>query len=227
MRYLESASAISFSKVSKQYNEGVPLLENVTFDLKYGELSILVGPSGSGKSTILQMASTLVSPDSGEIWINGKKAKSNVLQGTFSYVPQEDFLFESLSALENVRLALEMGRKAPANQEQLAMEALREMGIESISDRMIDKLSAGERRRVALARGLVRSPGILIADEPTSSLDLDKTNELLRLLKDRQNKVKKMAILIASHDVLELAPFADRVYEIKNYTLVEKGSNIA
>ncbi|MHB1907963.1 MAG: ABC transporter ATP-binding protein [Nitrososphaerales archaeon] len=218
---MENASAISFSKVSKQYHEGVPLLENVTFDLKYGELSILVGPSGSGKSTILQMASTLVSPDSGEIWIDGKQ-KSNVLQGTFSYVPQEDFLFESLSALENVELALEMDRKAPSNQEQVAMNALRELGIESISNRMIDKLSAGERRRVALARGLVRSPSIFIADEPTSSLDLDKTNELLRLLKDRQNKVKKMAILIASHDVLELAPFADRVYEIKNYTLVER-----
>jgi ABC-type multidrug transport system ATPase subunit len=235
-------SAISFGSVSKRYHKELPLLENITFEVNYGELFVIIGPSGSGKSTILQMASGLLYPDSGHITINEKqvfprakevkrnKARSeevdSLRRSLISFVPQEDFLFESLSVFENVALALDLcgnGSEDKNYRDSGARRALEDVGIGQLGDRMINQISAGERRRCAIARALVRNPSILIADEPTASLDIEKTKELMKYLKAKQNQGgSKIAILIASHDVLELEPFADKIYEIRNFALYTK-----
>ncbi len=237
--------AISFQSVSKRHHKELPLLENVSFTLDYGDVAVIVGPSGSGKTTLLQMASALLSPDSGQITIDGKhvfpegerhqqkkadstKAGELLRRSLLSYVPQEDFLLESLTVFENVSIALDLqGTKEEddggKDRDRRVKQVLDELGIGALGDRMIYQISAGERRRCAIARALVRNPKILIADEPTASLDIEKTKELMSYLKTKQTSEgeqgRRMAILIASHDVLELAPYADSIYEIQNASL--------
>lgn len=216
---VKSSSAISFDSVSKRYYKDLPLIESISFVVNYGEIVGLAGPSGSGKSTILQMAAGLISPDSGKIMIDGIEisSKNSVRGSVISYVPQDDFLVESLSVFENVALALELHSKE-LDREKKVNGVLDTLGIGKLADRMIFEISAGERRRVAISRGLVTKPKILITDEPTSSLDIERTNELLKLFYEIV-KESKMAVLIASHDVLELQPFANKLYVMKNYTL--------
>jgi putative ABC transport system ATP-binding protein len=230
------SSAISFDLVSKRYYKDLPLLEKVSFDVEYGELFVVIGPSGSGKTTILLMASALLAPDSGQILIDGKqvfpKTKKDRREGDklrrslISYVPQEDFLLESLTVFENVALALDLYEEDSKDRDSRVRHALQEVGIDQLEERMIYQISAGERRRCAIARALVRNPRILIADEPTASLDIGKTNELMKYLKTKQNleerQGRSMAILIASHDVLELEPYADKIYEIQNATVSKR-----
>ncbi len=238
----EKASlAISFDSVSKRYYKDLALLDEVSFDLHYGELLAIIGPSGSGKSTILQMASALLSPDGGKITIDEAQifprtkenaAKEDRLRRSLiSYVPQEDFLLESLTVFENVALALDLFEDSDnKDRDKKVKHAMEEVGIDQLGDRMIYQISAGERRRCAISRALVRNPRILIADEPTASLDIEKTNELMKLLKSKQDQEgkegRKMAILIASHDVLELEPFADKLYEIRNATLSQRKRDV-
>ncbi|MDH2901933.1 MAG: ABC transporter ATP-binding protein [archaeon] len=234
--------AISFDSVSKRYYKDLALLDEVSFDLPYGELLAIIGPSGSGKSTILQMASALLSPDGGKITIDGAqifpRSKKNAAReedrlrrSLISYIPQEDFLLESLTVFENVALALDLFEDSDnSDRDKKVKHAMEEVGIDQLGDRMIYQISAGERRRCAISRALVRNPRILIADEPTASLDIEKTNELMKLLKSKQDQEekegRKMAILIASHDVVELEPFADKLYEIRNATLSQRKRDV-
>jgi ABC-type multidrug transport system ATPase subunit len=226
---LTSNVAIRFEGVSKRYRTNLPLLESISFAVDYGEVVGLFGPSGSGKTTILQMASGLISPDSGSMAIDGitvfpsnkREDFSKFRRSLISYVPQEDYLIESLSVRENIALALELdGSKCGPEQSERVERVLRLLGIEKLAERHIFDTSAGERRRIAIGRGLVRDPKILIADEPTSSLDLETTNEFLKLVRDRSRELKT-AFLIASHDVIEVKSVADRIYGIKNYSISE------
>lgn len=221
--------AISIINASKKYHPEVPLLENFSLGLEYGEIVVIAGPSGSGKSTILQIASALLSPDSGEITVNGvqlfprkianRKKKDDLMRSLISYVAQEDYLFDSLSVFENVALSLDL-RGETEERDKRVEQALKDVKIDQLRERRISEISSGERRRCALARGLVKDPSIFIADEPTSSLDIELTMDFMKLLESKR-KSKGMAILIASHDVAELGPFADQVYEIQNHTLLK------
>ncbi len=226
----QPGTAIAFEAVSKQYKKTLPLLDSVSFSMNYGQVVALVGPSGSGKSTILQIAAALTSPDSGRVKIDGKQVfpssksvdLSKLRSSIISYVSQDDFLFESLSVAENVLLALELNSTSSSLEEKVSRvdSALDTLGIKRLADRQISDVSAGERRRVAIGRGLVTNPKILIADEPTSSLDLEATNDFLKLIRTRADG-QQMAFLLASHDVLELKTVADSIYAIKNHVLVK------
>ena len=227
----QPGTAIAFEAVSKQYKKTLPLLDSVSFSMNYGQVVALVGPSGSGKSTILQIAAALTSPDSGRVKIDGNQVfpcssksvdLSKLRSSMISYVSQDDFLFESLTVAENVLLALELNSTSSSLEEKLSRvdSALDTLGIKRLADRQISDVSAGERRRVAIGRGLVTNPKILIADEPTSSLDLEATNDFLKLIRTRADG-QRMAFLLASHDVLELKTVADSIYAIKNHVLVK------
>ncbi|MGI0079181.1 MAG: ABC transporter ATP-binding protein [Nitrososphaerales archaeon] len=206
------------------------MLDSVSFSVNYGEVVAVVGPSGSGKSTILQMAAALISPDSGMLTIDGKEifpvsrkpsSITKLRSSIISYVSQDDFLFESLTVFENVSLALELnGSDSHEKRVENVDRVLEMLGVKTLADRQISDVSAGERKRVAIGRSLVTNPKILIADEPTGSLDLEATNEFLSLIK-REVDNQKMALLLASHDVLELKGIADEMYTIKDYTLSE------
>ncbi len=228
-----SEVAIEFQAISKRYRPNVPLLDSVTFSVNYGEVVGLFGPSGSGKSTLLKIASALLVPDSGTLRLDGNNVFPNSkahdidiskLRGSLiSYIPQDDYLFESLNVRENVALAMELSHHGPAKDVDTARkvdDVLQLLGILKLAERQILDISAGERRRTVIGRGLVKEPKILIADEPTSSLDPETTGEFLNLVRERSQK-QKMAILIASHDVAEIKSIADRVYGVKNNTLVQ------
>ncbi len=228
-----SLEAISFEVVSKRYRQNLPLLESVSFSVYYGEVVALFGPSGSGKSTILQIACALILPDSGKVRTDGKEVFpysrgsegkiARLRSSLISYVPQDDYLFEALSVSENVALALELN--GPASEHGLdpsgkVDQVLGLLGIQKIANRRISDISSGERRRVVIGRSLVTNPRILIADEPTSSLDLEATEDFLKLVREKSRE-QKTAFLIASHDVVEVRSIADKVYGVRNNTLVE------
>lgn len=223
-----SPEAISFEAVSKRYRQNLPLLESVSFSVCYGEVVALFGPSGSGKSTILQIACALILPDSGNVRIDGHEvfpysrvSGAKLRSSLISYVPQDDYLFEALSVSENVALALELnGQEGGLDSSGKVDQVLGLLGIQKIADRRISDISAGERRRVVIGRSFVTNPRILIADEPTSSLDLEATEEFLKLVREKSRE-QKTAFLIASHDVVEVRSIADKVYGVRNNTLVE------
>ena len=228
-----SPEAISFELVSKRYRQNLPLLESVSFSVCYGEVVALFGPSGSGKSTILQIACALILPDSGKVKIDGQEVFpysrdsggkiAKLRSSLISYVPQDDYLFEALSVSENVALALELNGQESENgldRSGKVDQVLGLLGIQKIADRRIFDISAGERRRVVIGRSLVTNPRILIADEPTSSLDLEATGDFLKLVREKSRE-QKTAFLIASHDVVEVRSIADKVYGVRNNTLVE------
>ncbi len=230
-----SEVAIQFQGVSKRYRTNLPLLESVSFSVNYGEVVGLFGPSGSGKSTILQMASALIAPDSGTVMIDGRNVFPNskekeidiakLRSSLISYVPQDDYLLEALNVRENIELALELspsGSGKDTDMVERVDNVLCLLGIQNLAERWISDISAGERRRVVIGRGLVREPKILIADEPTSSLDPEATDDFLKLVRQK-SRDPKMAFLIASHDVDEVKSVADRMYGVKNHTLVEVG----
>jgi ABC-type multidrug transport system ATPase subunit len=218
-----SSKALSFDSVSKRYRRQAPLLDSITFDLDYGEIAVISGPSGSGKSTILQIATGLLSQDSGTVAINGlvltrenMRQRSILRTSLLSYIPQDDYLFETLTVEENVALAFELHGEKPDPNKTHGMLAL--LGIERLASREIAEISAGERRRVSIARGMVRDPKILVIDEPTSSLDADNTVALMKLF--RQISAKRSAFLIASHDINELRSYTDKLYQIKDTRLI-------
>jgi putative ABC transport system ATP-binding protein len=223
---VSSRVALTFQSVSKRYRKELALLESVSFDLNYGEIVVIAGPSGSGKSTVLQIASGLISPDSGTVTVNGivledsresRQEISKMRRSALSYVPQDDYLFETLTVGENVALAFDLHREK--RDQQKIHGTLASLGIEKLAERSIAEISAGERRRVSIARGIVRSPKLVIMDEPTSALDIERTIDLMKFFRDATAK-SNAAFLIASHDVNELKEFADRTFGIKETRLV-------
>jgi putative ABC transport system ATP-binding protein len=220
---LQAELALSFQSVFKRYRKDLPLLEGISFNLNHGEIVVIAGPSGSGKSTILQIASGLLLPDSGNVEIDGiqltsknERQISQIRRSILSYIPQDDYLFETLTVQENVALAFDLHgeKRAP----EKIRKTLSDLGIEKLASREISEISAGERRRASIARGMVRNPRILIIDEPTSSLDIEKTLELMKTFKEISSE-SNASFLIASHDVNELKEFSDRVYEIRESRL--------
>lgn len=220
----DASTAISFRSVSKRYRKELPLIESISFDLKFGQIAVVAGPSGSGKSTILQMAAGLLIPDTGSVSVNGSQIDRKLVDVSkfrrflLSYIPQDDYLFETLNVEENVALAYDLhGEKRSPEKIQGTLSRL---GIGNLAKRSISEVSAGERRRVSIARGIVRGPRILIIDEPTSALDTEKTIELMKEFRSLSDSGTAVASLIASHDVNELNDFADYIYGIEDCNLV-------
>jgi putative ABC transport system ATP-binding protein len=221
------STALSLEQVGKRYNKDLRLVESASFSVDYGQIVVIAGPSGSGKSTILQMAAGLMVPDSGRIAIDGHQvfpttdhnSENGYLRGSLlSYVPQDDLLFDSLSVYENLLFALELSQGKNDSFDKRVHDVLRTMDIDDLHNRMISEISAGERRRVAIARGLVVDSKIVIIDEPTSSLSSEGTVQLMKVLRGKADS-QKAAFLIASHDLVEMRPFATTIYEIKDFGL--------
>ena len=192
---------ITFTNVNKSFyslKEETVVLNQISFDVKKGEIVAIVGPSGCGKSTLLNLISGLIQPDSGKIEINGK----------VGYMFQKDHLFEWRTVYKNITLGPEIA-KIKIEPEKID-QILKKYGLYDFKNHYPKELSGGMRQRVALLRTLTLDPDILLLDEPFSSLDyqtkITVQDDIYKIIKDAQKTT-----LLVTHDITEAIAMADRV----------------
>ena len=213
------------SKVFSQGEQGLTVLNAVSFAIDAGEIVALVGPSGSGKSTLLQLVGLLDTPSGGEITINGAATsamkdsqKTQMRQDYLGFVYQFHYLLPEFDALENVVIPQMIAGVPRRAAEVRAKELLDAMKLSHRLDHRPARLSGGEQQRVAIARALANKCKILLADEPTGNLDPETSEGVFRLL---VSLVKDSGIgaLIATHN-MALAEQMDRILELKNGRII-------
>ncbi|MDD2895279.1 MAG: ABC transporter ATP-binding protein [Aliarcobacter sp.] len=214
-----SKTIIEFKNVVKTYGEGdakTYALNGVNFSIKEGEFVAIMGASGSGKSTSMNMIGCLDKPTSGEYLFNGinvEKLNRNqmaLLRRNFlGFIFQSFNLLGRTTALENVELPL-VYRKIPLKErKELALDALKKVGLESVANHTPSELSGGQQQRVAIARAIVTKPLVILADEPTGNLDSIKSMEIMNLLKSF-NEDFNITVIMVTHEE-EMAAFASRI----------------
>ena len=220
---------IKLSKISKKYigaNKDITVLKNINLKINKGELISLSGPSGSGKSTLLHIIALLDQPTSGEIFFKKKSfSKSNdrekdlVRQKSISIIYQQNNLLSDFTALENVTIPLLNVGNSWKDSVQKATQILSLVNLSRRLNHFPSELSGGEQQRVAVARALITEPDLILADEPTGSLDRKTANEIFSLF--LKIKSKKRAILYATHN-RELSNRADYKLSILDGNITRK-----
>ena len=190
-------------------------LRDVSLTFERGTLSLLMGPSGSGKTTMLSMLGCLLSPDEGTVFVDGvavnglSEAERTVIrQKKISFVFQAFRLFHSLSALDNVALGFEIRDAAASGRKEMARDLLLQFGLGDKLHQEPNDLSPGEKQRVAIARALAGNPPILLADEPTASLDAVAGRNICNILRSQVDEHGR-TVVVVSHDS-RWEKFADR-----------------
>ena len=199
-------------------------VQETSLSVESGELVEITGRSGSGKSTLLNMVGGLLQPSAGKVLLDGQdlyalddRALSRLRSEKIGMICQGQMSLRSLTVLENVMLPGLLYDR-PAGLEAEARALLERMGIAALADARPDELSGGELRRVAIAEALIRRPGIILADEPTGSLDDENTEIVLRLL--RQLADEGRAVLLVTHEA-GAGKYADRAYTMQAGVLAE------
>lgn len=220
----KSAPVLEVQKVVKNYHTAdivLPILKGVNLNLESGEVVALIGRSGSGKSTLLHLIAGVDQANSGEIKILGQSLssmsaaqRSSLRANKVGMVFQQFLLIPHFTALENVMAALEIKGVEELNAKKLSLTMLEEVGLASRSHHYPSQLSGGEAQRVAIARALVGEPELLLADEPSGSLDEHTGNDILDLF-FRLNKKNNSTLLFVTHS-LELAKRCDRVVTLED-----------
>jgi len=208
----------------------VPALRGVDFNVKEEEFVAVIGPSGCGKSTLLHLIGGLLKPTSGRILIEGVSISSvsdfertEIRRQRMGFVFQSYNLLNTLTARENISLA----KRIQGNghyEDGSAQNILRMLGLESKMDHKPWELSGGEQQRVAIARAVINRPAILLADEPTGSLDSENSRMVLNMLREL-NSVYGQTIIIITHDP-EAAATADRVIEMRDGKILNRVQNM-
>jgi putative ABC transport system ATP-binding protein len=203
------------------------VLKGITLDLFQGESLAIIGPSGSGKSTLLSLLGTLDRPTTGRLTIGGTDIAtlsdyelSRWRGRSLGIIFQQFHLMPSLTALENVALPLEIA--GHANPRSLAKEALREVGLSARLDHLPSALSGGECQRVAIARAIVTTPSLLLADEPSGSLDPETGKQIADLLFQVSTR-HGMTMILVTHN-MDLARRCKRVFIMKDGRLEEQAN---
>ena len=216
--------------VWKIYGQGSPhevnAAKDISIDIIKGEITALGGPSGSGKTTILSILGLLAKPTEGSVYLEGNELSSlsevyrtKVRRERIGFIFQAQYLIPQLTSAENVALPMLCTDMSRADAENLAREKLYSLGMEKRSDFRVAELSGGEQQRVSIARALMNSPDILIADEPSSFIDEALTKDLLATLRGMSEE-EGLTVIVASHDPMVLN-WSDRIYQIRDGSLVE------
>jgi putative ABC transport system ATP-binding protein len=210
--------------LTRRYKMGdafVDALRGVDLTVGRGEFVALVGPSGSGKSTVLNLIGGLDRPTSGQVWIDGvelsatdERALTRHRREHVGFVFQTFNLLPRLTAEENVALPLMFSGVPNRGRLARARALLDRVGLAERLNHRPSQLSGGEQQRVAIARGLVGQPALLLADEPTGNLDTTTGGEIMALLKEL-NQESDLTLLVVTHDP-EVAAFADRVVKLRD-----------
>ena len=212
---------IELKNVQKVYGNGaaqVVALKNINFKANLGEVVLIMGPSGAGKSTFLTIAGSLQKPTTGEVIVNGQniarisaKASDHLRLMQLGFVLQAYNLVPFLKIREQFELVNKVKKRGNISQEKL-QELLKQLGINSLLDKYPSELSGGQQQRAAIARALYANPQILLADEPTASLDSENVAEVGKLFKKLAKSYNK-AVLLVTHDP-RLKQYADHIYEM-------------
>tara|TARA_Y100000590_G_scaffold464164_1_gene632944 strand:+ start:1187 stop:1870 length:684 start_codon:yes stop_codon:yes gene_type:complete len=222
---------IKLSKISKKFissNKNISVLKNINLKINKGELISLTGPSGSGKSTLLHIIALLDRPTSGEVFFKKKSfSKSNdqdkdlVRRKGISIIYQQNNLLSDFTALENVSIPLINNGFSWAESAKKASQILSTVNLSNRLNHFPSELSGGEQQRVAVARAVVTNPDLILADEPTGSLDRQTANEIFLIFKKLQSKNR--AILYATHN-RELSNRADYKLNLLDGNIVKRNA---
>ncbi len=222
------ATLLKAKEVTKIYAKAQhPSLDKVSFDVDEGEFIGIMGASGSGKTTLLNVLSTIDTPTSGDIWINGVNLRK--LNGTsaadfrkdnLGFIFQEYFLLDSLTIRENISVPLTLQKLPPKKIESMVRNLAERFGIASQLNKYPNELSGGQRQRASAARAIVKRPSILFADEPTGALDSSSATELLYALQEA-NQELYTTILMVTHDSYA-ASFANRILIFKDGRIIRE-----
>lgn len=215
---------IRTKEITKSFGS-LQVLKGIDLTIEKSEVVAIVGPSGAGKTTLLQIIGTLDAPDGGELYINdtrihgmNDKELSAFRNKNIGFVFQFHQLLPEFNALENVMIPALIARDKPAQAEKRAKELIDFMGL---ADRMTHKpaeLSGGEKQRIAVARALINNPAVILADEPSGSLDTKNKEELHALFFTLRDQLKQTFVLV-THDE-KLAANADRIIHIKDGIII-------
>lgn len=221
---------IKIKDLEKRYDEGkITALSGLNLKIKKGEFVSIMGPSGSGKSTLLNMIGALDTADSGQIRVAGidltiKKDLSQFRSQEIGFVFQMHNLIPNLNVLENVEIPMFEGSLNSKQMQERALELLKAVGLEDKISQTPNKLSGGERQRVAIARALVNHPSIILADEPTGSLDSKTGDMILKLLRDLHEK-ENVTLVMVTHEPY-VAKMADRIVYVRDGKVSGEGDRI-
>jgi lipoprotein-releasing system ATP-binding protein len=224
MEHASNVKLLYTEKLTKVFRSGssdLVVLDSIDFALDAGEMVAIVGESGSGKSTMLQTLGTLDTSTSGEIYFKGvaysslsETEKVNLRNQNFGFVWQQNYLLPEFTAVENAAMPLRIrGMRGPQT-EKVASKWLERVGLADRKTHRAGELSGGEQQRVALARALVSDPKVLMADEPTGSLDA-RNGELIAELIEELHREYQMSTILVTHN-LSFAQRCDRVLKLEN-----------
>ena len=222
-------NVLEFKNVTKSYQDGnneIEALKETNFKIEEGKFIAIIGPSGSGKSTFLTLAGGLQTPSKGQIVINGKdytnlseKERAKLRFNDIGFVLQASNLVPFLTAKQQLELVDRINK----NNKQTIQDKhslFKELGIEHLENKLPKDLSGGERQRLAIARALYNDPAIILADEPTASLDSDRAFEVVDLL-SKECREKNKSIIMVTHDN-RMIEKCDHVYRMKDGILTKE-----
>ncbi|MGG1519348.1 ABC transporter ATP-binding protein [Paenibacillus oryzisoli] len=215
---------LQLSQITKYYTEGsnrVAALDHVSISVVPGEFVAVVGPSGSGKSTFLSIAGALLKASEGEVMLNGhnishlsNKQLSDIRLKEIGFIMQSSNLVPYLNVLDQLLLVKKMSGKATAEDRKFAVKLLEELGLGAKLKSFPEELSGGEKQRTAIARSFINNPNVILADEPTASLDTKRAHEVVGLIAQEVKSRQKAAIMV-THDERMLA-YCDKVYRMED-----------
>lgn len=213
-------SVLELKNIIKNYPDGQNInevLKNVSFQVNQGEFAAIVGPSGAGKSTLLTIMGALLTPTSGQILLNGqdisqlsKKKQTEIRLNQIGFIFQNSDLIPYLKIKDQLQFIQKISSKKPVD----AIEILDKLGLKSRLNSYPNVLSGGEKQRVAIARAFINQPDLILADEPTASLDSKRGHEVVSIIQQTVHQENKAAVMV-THDerVLDLV---DTIWEIED-----------
>lgn len=217
-------TGLQLSNVTKYYTEGgnrISVLEQVSISVEPGELVAVVGPSGSGKSTFLSIAGALLKATEGEVNLNGHllsklsdKELSNVRLKEIGFIMQSSNLVPYLNVLDQLLLVKKMSGKIKAEDRAYAVQLLKELGLGLKLKSFPEELSGGEKQRAAIARAFINNPNVILADEPTASLDTKRAHEVVSLIANEVKARRKAAVMV-THDE-RMLEYCHKVYRMED-----------
>ncbi|MBR3118167.1 ABC transporter ATP-binding protein [Oceanobacillus profundus] len=210
----------------KKQETTLSVLQDISFQVNKGEIVTIVGKSGSGKSTLLNLISGFIRPTEGGIWINDQQV-SDLTEAEFAdfrlehmgFIFQSFQLIPSMTAFQNIELPLILKGESESSRKKITLAILEKVGLTEFADHYPSELSGGQQQRVSIARALVLNPPLILADEPTGSLDSETETELLQFIK-QLNQEMEITFLIITHDD-EVAAIGDRTITISDGRIVE------
>jgi ABC-type lipoprotein export system ATPase subunit len=226
---MSQEAILSVKDLHKKYNEGKPnevyVLKGIDFEIPPGQMTAIMGPSGCGKTTLLNLIGGLDFTTSGGITVEGNSITSmddteltNFRRDNIGYIFQLFNLFDDQTSVENVSLPLLIQRMNAKEARTMAEMLLQEVGLGDRFNDIPGNLSGGEQQKVAIARTLVTSPRIILADEPTGDLDVATSDDIMALFRRMQHENQGMAVIIVTHSS-RIANQCDRIIRIENGTV--------